>query len=76
MSLCMISWIIGYVVGSLVWGYVDALELRSQDYDLMNVPSGDIGEFVFPKRILGIHNILFFPSLIPIGICWVVNQLF
>ena len=62
-----------YVVISLVVGIVDVLKLTSQEEELSTFPRGDLGVNIVPKKILGIHNLIFFPSFLILGTVSLVN---
>ena len=68
-----------YLMLSAFVGLVDLTLLRHQEEELASFPAGDIGEYVFPKKILGIHNVIFFPSYIIIYgwmlICRIINSI-
>ncbi len=64
-----------YVVISFFVGIVDVLEVTNQEEELSNFPIGDIGVYVFPRKILGIHNLIFFPSFLVLGIVALVNTI-
>lgn len=58
--------IIIYLIISLFIAIWDLDSLRRQDEYFMNIPQGDL-EYHKRVPILGIHNYLFFPSLLFIG---------
>ena len=62
-----------YVVISLGVGIVDVLKLKSQEEELSTFPRGDVGVNIVPKKILGIHNLIFFPSFLILGTVYLVN---
>jgi len=71
------NYLILYVIISIIIGIRDLYRLNSQENYLDSVPIGDIGDYVVPKRILGIHNFVFLPSL-PIivavlAVCKLIN---
>lgn len=50
-----------YVMLSVFIGILDLASMYAQTQELNNTP---IGDYVEPKRIIGIHNIIFLPSII------------
>jgi len=61
--------IIVYIIISLIVAIVDLSRLAEQERYFSEIPYGDL-EFHEPKRILGMHNIVFIPSLLFIFI-WI-----
>lgn len=73
-------WLItGYIIISFLIGLFDLDQMIQQEKDISMYPHGDIGYYVFPKKITGIHNWVFLPSWIVIlcwrGICWITNRI-
>ncbi len=62
-----------YVVISLGVGIVDVLKLKSQEEELSTFPRGDVGVNIVPKKVLGNHNLIFFPSFLILGTVSLVN---
>lgn len=55
-----------YVIISVFIGILDLASMYAQTQELNSTPAGDIGEYIEPKHITGIHNIVFLPSIIVI----------
>lgn len=55
-----------YIVISLFIGLCDLSSAQSQESFLNNTPRGDIGYYVIPKKIYGVHNWIFIPSWLPL----------
>lgn len=55
---------INYVVLSLIIGVIDLMCLYGEDIRFSSIPQGDIGYHEDRGSIWGVHNIIFFPSLI------------
>ena len=53
-----------FLVISIVIGIVDIIRMKEQEDYISKFPIGDIGYYVEPKRIMGLHNIIFFPSIL------------
>ena len=53
-----------YLVVSLIVGLLDLSAMYYQNIYLSSFPTGDIGSYIKPKHITGLHNILFLPSLL------------
>jgi hypothetical protein len=64
-----------YLVISISIGIIDVVLVKSQYNYLSTVPNGDIGYYVVPKKIIGIHNVILFPSLFVIGIFRILGKL-
>ena len=64
-----------YVILSLIIGIIDVISATVQDNELASYPIGDIGEYVEPKQILGIHNFIFLPSWIVLGVVILINRI-
>lgn len=75
MIITIILLVILYITISLCVGVIDASILHRQIHDINDMPYGDV-EFVSPKKILGIHNIVFFPSLFFFGIIFGFKRTF
>ena len=69
------NYLILYVIISVIIGIRDLYRLKSQQNYLASVPIGDIGDYVVPKRIFGIHNFMFLPSLTIIVAVFAVRKL-
>lgn len=67
--------VILYCVVSLIVGIADVTLVNAQDTYLSTIPTGDIGYYIKPKKIIGIHNVILLPSLIVIGTCWLIHKL-
>ena len=65
-----------YVILSLIIGIIDVIRATAQDNELASYPIGDIGEYIVPKPILGVHNFIFLPSWLVIGIVVLWNRIF
>ena len=76
----MIIYITAYCIISLIVGCVDLVAIRAQENYLATTPAGDIGYYIKPKKIIGIHNILLLPSLLVIGsavlICKIIDIIY
>ena len=70
------SLIFYYLLISGVVAVYDVIRLKNQDEELNSFPQGDIGYYIEPKRILGIHNVIFFPSLLIICAVILINKVF
>ena len=57
---------VGYLLVSFIIGIEDLIQLKHQEDYFDNIPIGDL-EFHRPKKILGLHNWIFFPSWLVIG---------
>lgn len=64
--------ILGYIIVSILVGIIDVVRAVRQEGDLDSFPIGDM-EYVVPNRIYGIHNWIFLPSWIIIGIVKMIN---
>lgn len=71
----MIIYIVAYCIISLIIGCVDLVAICAQENYLVTVPAGDIGYYIKPKKIIGIHNILLLPSLLIIGIAVLICKI-
>ena len=60
-----------YVILPLIIGIIDVCRATVQDNKLASYP---IGEYVEPKPILGIHNFIFLPSWIVLGVVILINR--
>ena len=76
----MIIYIVAYCIISLIVGFADLVAIREQENYLNTMPAGDIGYYIKPKNIIGIHNILLLPSLLAIGstvlICKIIDIIY
>lgn len=66
MSPWVLVIIIIYIIISMFIGILDLASMYAQTQELNSTPIGDLGEYVEPKHITGIHNIIFLPSIIVI----------
>ena len=66
MSTWVLALAIIYIIISMFIGILDLASMYAQTRELNSTPVGDIGEYVEPKHITGIHNIVFLPSIIVI----------
>lgn len=64
-----------YFVVSIFVGIADIARITKQEEELSSFPRGDIGVNIFPRKILGIHNLIFFPCFLVLGIVWLVNTI-
>ena len=69
-----------YGLISVVIGIIDLHFAGAQERYLAEFPRGDIGTYVKPRKVFGIHNWVFFPSWIVITL-WilfvrVINRVF
>ena len=64
-----------YVVVSILVGVCDLNRMYIQKCDLDHTPTGDIGYYVVPEHITGIHNIIFLPSILIILACLGISKL-
>ena len=76
----MIIYIAAYCIISLIVGCIDLVAIREQENYLNTMPADDIGYYIKPKNIIGIHNILLLPSLLVIGsavlICKIIDIIY
>ena len=67
----MIYVIAAYLVVSFIVGVIDLIRMAHQEDE-------DIGYYVFPTKITGVHNWIFLPSWLVIkgwiGICRIANR--
>lgn len=74
----MIYVIAAYLVVSVIIGIIDLIRMVHQEDELASYPVGDIGYYVFPTEITGVHNWIFLPSWLVIkgwiGICRIANR--
>ena len=68
--------LVAYVILSLIIGIIDVIRATAQDNELASYPIGDIGYYVEPKPILGVHNFIFLPSWLVIGLVVLWNRIF
>ena len=61
--------LIVYVIISILIGVLDVVSIYARDTDLNHTPTGDIGYYVIPKHITGVHNVIFLPSIVIILSC-------
>jgi hypothetical protein len=52
-----------YIIFSIVVAILDLYKMCKQEKFLLGTPVGDLEEYVEPKKIVGVHNIVFLPSL-------------
>ena len=71
----IIKVLIVYSIAGVVIGLIDVARVTSQEEYLSQFPIGDIGEYVFPKKILGVHNFVFCTSWIVIGAVVMFNMI-
>lgn len=65
--MVMLLWI--YLVSSVLIGIVDLITMGSQERYRATIPMGDL--MFHPRQsVIGIHNVIFLPSLVIIGI-WI-----
>ena len=67
--------LVAYVIMSLIIGIIDVRRIVLQDQYFDNVPIGDIGYYIEPKPILGIHNFIFLPSWLVIGAAVLISRI-
>lgn len=67
--------IMTYAILSVIIGIIDVVKIYNQNEDFSTVPYGDIGEYIEPKPIIGIHNIIFLPSLAVVGSAVMVSNI-
>ena len=60
--------LVSYLLASVVIGILDAVRIHDQSSYLSSFPVGDIGYYVKPECIIGVHNLLFLPSMLIIGL--------
>ena len=65
-----------YVILSLIIGIIDVCRATAQENELASYHIGDIGEYIEPKPILGVHNFIFLPSWLVIGLVVLWNRIF
>jgi hypothetical protein len=74
----MMHVIAAYLVVSFIVGVIDLIRMAHQEDELASYPVGDIGYYVFPTKITGVHNWIFLPSWLVIkgwiGICRIANR--
>lgn len=67
-----------YLLASVFIGIIDTLMLIRQEEYFLSIDRGDL-EFYNPKPILGLHNIIFAPSLLVVKLwkllVWIINKL-
>lgn len=67
-----------YLFASVLIGLIDTLMLIRQEEYFLSIDRGDL-EFYNPKPILGLHNIIFAPSLLVVKLwqlcAWIINKL-
>lgn len=67
-----------YLLVSVLIGIIDTLMLIRQEEYFLSIDRGDL-EFYNPKPILGLHNIIFAPSLLVVKLwqlrVWIINKL-
>ena len=68
--------LVAYVILSLIIGIIDVCRATAQENELASYPIGDIGEYIVPKPILGVHNFIFLPSWLVIGLVVLWNRIF
>lgn len=51
-----------YVILSLIIGIIDVCRATAQENELASYLVGDIGEYIVPKPIWGVHNFIFLPN--------------
>ena len=56
-----------YLFMSILVGIIDLFRISAQVRELSQYPAGDVGYYVFPKKILGMHNWVFLPSWLVIN---------
>ena len=64
-------YVVIYLIISVCIGIHDLYLLWVQEQELMQYPVGDIGYYVFPKKITGVHNWIFLPSWLVIKV-WIL----
>lgn len=67
--------IMAYVILSVIIGIIDVVKIYDQNEYFGTVPYGDIGEYIEPKPILGIHNFIFLPSWVVVGMAVLVSSI-
>lgn len=72
--------VVAYLAVSALVGIIDLVRMARQENELASYPIGDIGYYVFPQKITGLHNWIFLPSWLIIkgwiGICRIANRLY
>ena len=67
-----------YLLASVLIGIIDTLMLIRKEEYFLSIDRGDL-EFYNPKPILGLHNIIFAPSLFVVKLwqlcAWIINKL-
>lgn len=58
-----------YVVISVIIGISDLSKMFIQERELDYTPVGDIGYYIIPEHVTGVHNVIFLPSIIVILCC-------
>jgi hypothetical protein len=53
-----------YIICSIVVAILDLYKMYKQENFLQETPIGDLEEYVEPKKIVGVHNFVFLPSLL------------
>ncbi len=53
-----------YLIISVIVALIDLYKMSKQEDYLGTFPLGDLGEFIELKPVMGVHNIIFFPSLL------------
>ena len=66
--------IMAYVILPVIIGIIDIVKIYDQNEYFSAVHYGDIGEYIEPKPILGIHNFIFLPSWAVVGIAVLVSN--
>ena len=68
--------LMAYIILSVIIGIIDTVKIYNQNCYLDSFPIGDIGEYVEARPIIGIHNFIFLPSWIVIGITVLISGIF
>lgn len=59
----------------IIIGVRDIIRLTKQDKYLAQFPIGDIGEYIIPKKILGVKNYVFPSSFLIIAIIAIIKKI-
>lgn len=70
----MMTVIIIYLVVSICVGLKDVSRISKQEKYLDTYPQGDIGYYIEPKEIIGLHNKIFFPSYLVFAVVRWINR--